>query len=387
MQRTVENAFFALLRFEMNGREICDEIKNSIMPEMLPALFKFSKRHDLAHLIGDALAQNGLLPDGTEAKKRFLQERTMAVYRYEQQQYELEQICGVLEKAEVPFLPLKGSVIRQYYPEAWMRTSCDIDVLVREEDLAKAIRALKETLSYEEKGRGSHDVNLFAPSGVHLELHFSLVESDDRWKGILQDVWTNKQGGWQYRYLMTNEMLYFYHIVHMAIHMRTGGCGIKPFVDLQLLQEKMQTSRAELDTLLTQGGLTSFENEAVRLSNAWLKGEEVSETGAALQQYVLYGGVYGTIENRVAVAQVKTGGKSAYLFSRIFVGYRELSIKYPSLKKCKILFPFYQVYRWFDLLINKKSRQYTKATIQQTQNTTSERLETTEKLFQKIGLL
>ena len=70
MQRTVEKVFFALLRFEINGDELCDEMKNLITPETLPALFKLSKRHDLAHLIGDALDKNGLLPDGTEAQVR-----------------------------------------------------------------------------------------------------------------------------------------------------------------------------------------------------------------------------------------------------------------------------------------------------------------------------
>ena len=81
MQRKAEKIFFALLRFEINGDELCDEVKDLITLEMLPALFKLSKRHDLAHLIGDALDKNGLLPDGTEAKKHFLQERNMAVYR------------------------------------------------------------------------------------------------------------------------------------------------------------------------------------------------------------------------------------------------------------------------------------------------------------------
>ena len=127
MQRTVEKVFFALIRFEIKGDELCDEIKNLLTPEMLPALFKLSKRHDLAHLIGDALDKNGLLPDETEAKKRFLQERNMAVFRIEQLQYEFEQICQTLEETKIPFLPLKGSVLRGYYPESWMRTSCDID--------------------------------------------------------------------------------------------------------------------------------------------------------------------------------------------------------------------------------------------------------------------
>ena len=81
MQRTVEKVFFALIRFEINGEELCEDIKNLITPEMLPALFKLSKRHDLAHLIGDALEKNGLLPDDSEAKKRFLQERHIGAQR------------------------------------------------------------------------------------------------------------------------------------------------------------------------------------------------------------------------------------------------------------------------------------------------------------------
>lgn len=386
MQQTIEKVFFALLRFEINGDELCEDLKNLITPEMLPALFKLSKRHDLAHLIGDAMDKNGLLPDDTEVKKRFLQERNMAVYRYEQIQYEFEQICDTLEKAKIPFIPLKGSVIRLFYPEPWMRTSCDIDILIKEEDLEPAIHALKEQLSYEEGARGSHDVNLFAPSSVHLELHFSLTESDDRWKRLLTDVWSEPLDGWKYRFVMTNEMFYFYHIVHMAVHMRTGGCGVKPFLDLQILNRNIIFSRERLENLLRKGELLFFEREALKLSNAWFSSGELDETGKTFQRYILHGGVYGTIENRVVVQQIKKGGKFSYLLSRVFVGFRELSIKYPSLKKCKILFPFYQIYRWFDLLINKKSRQYTKATIRNTQNTTEGNFTQTEKLFQELGL-
>ena len=74
MQRAVKKVFFALIRFEIKGDELCDEMKNLITPKMLPALFKLAKQHDLAHLIGGALDKNGLLTDDTEAKKRFLQD-------------------------------------------------------------------------------------------------------------------------------------------------------------------------------------------------------------------------------------------------------------------------------------------------------------------------
>ena len=121
---------FALLRSEIQGTGLGEEVKNFITLEGLPALFALAKKHDLAHLVGDALDRNGFLSDGAEMRKPFLRERNMAVYRYEQQQYDFEQICDTLEDAQIPFLPLKGSVLRGYYPEAWMRTSCDIDILV-----------------------------------------------------------------------------------------------------------------------------------------------------------------------------------------------------------------------------------------------------------------
>jgi hypothetical protein len=36
MQRMVEKVFFALIRFEINSDELCDEVKNLITLEMLP---------------------------------------------------------------------------------------------------------------------------------------------------------------------------------------------------------------------------------------------------------------------------------------------------------------------------------------------------------------
>ena len=47
----------------------------------------------------------------------------IAIYRYEKINYELNRLRSALNEAQIPFIPLKGSVLRQYYPEPWMRTS------------------------------------------------------------------------------------------------------------------------------------------------------------------------------------------------------------------------------------------------------------------------
>ena len=358
MQRTVEKVFFALLRYEINGGELCEEMKNLITPEMLPALFKLSKRHDLAHLVGDALEKCGLLSAGTEAEKRFLQERNMAVYRYEQQRYELEQICETMENARIPFIPLKGSVLRGYYPEPWMRTSCDIDVLVSVSDLQKATEALQNALGYQREDVDStHDVSLFAPSGVHLELHHSLAEDFCKQAvvDILERVWENNSPTDTYQKSMLSEMFYFYHISHMAKHFEIGGCGVRPFLDVYFLKRQNAYASRE-DTLLAQGGLLTFAEAAEETAEVWLGNVQPTSITQDVQEYILYAGMYGDIGNKAAIQQVKRGGKVRYIFSRIFIPYEELKKQYPKLERRKWLMPFYQVKRWCRLLVGKDAK-------------------------------
>ena len=128
--QNLQKVFFSLLAFEF-GKELSTDVKNLITQDMLKPLYAISKKHDLAHLLCDALDKNGFLLDGTEACKYFLQERNIAIYRYEQLEYEYEQICNVFEQNKIEFIPLKGCVIRKFYPEPWMRTSCDIEACRR----------------------------------------------------------------------------------------------------------------------------------------------------------------------------------------------------------------------------------------------------------------
>ena len=106
-KHAVEQALFALIRFEITKTDVCDAVKNLITAETLPLLFKISKLHDLAHLIGDALDKNGLLNVDGDYKNKFLKERNLALFRYEQMNYECEKICQALEDNKIKFTLLK----------------------------------------------------------------------------------------------------------------------------------------------------------------------------------------------------------------------------------------------------------------------------------------
>ena len=383
----VADILFALLRFEICGTELCDDVKNSIDAEDLSRLFKISKRHDLVHLVADALDKNGLFFQNAEAKKRFLQERTLAIFRYEQRRYEYTQICETFEKERIPFIPLKGAIIQDLYPEPWMRTSCDIDILVKEDDLNLAIDALKKALGYSCDFVGAHDAQMFAPNGVHLELHYKLLESDatPAQKAVFEKVWEYDAGNKGFQRRMSAEYFYTYFLLHTAKHVKAGGCGVRPFLDIWLLRKKMIFDNQALKKILKETGLETFAKAVESLANVWFSGVKATKLDEELAQYVLTGGVYGTMENRVAVQTNRKKGKIRYTLSRIFLPYNELKYKYPTLKKHPILFPFYQVRRWFNLL-NKDRRKASVREWNEIVNGDKEKTERVANLLKDLGI-
>lgn len=347
---------FALLRYETRGDSIPENLKERLSnPDLLKALYEASKAHDLAHLIADALFKNKLLDKDTPVGKAFLKQLQMAVVRYEQMAYELKSVSEVLEEKKIAHMPLKGSVLRALYPQPWMRTSCDIDIYVQESDLEDAVGALVETLGYRNEGKGGHDVQMFAPSGVHLELHYDLIEDSryPKFQKALSKIWDNAVpvGESAYTYKMTDEDFYFYHIAHTAKHFNNGGCGIRPFIDLWYLEKSLPYDREKTDELLTECGLFKFAEAARKLVQVWFKGEEHDELSKETAAFVLSGGTYGALENKVAVQTSK--GRFAYFLYRVFPPYRELKNQYLVLRKWPILYPFYIVRRWFNLLFVK----------------------------------
>lgn len=151
---------FFVLRSVFHSNQMRDADKQLVMDDLVEDVIKLASKHDIAHLVALGLLNNNLADE--ETKTQLQQITFRAVYRYEKLNYELMQVCKTLEKAQIPFIPLKGSVIRKYYPEPWMRTSGDIDILVHEKDLKSAISCLVENLKYTEHEQNSHDVSLFS---------------------------------------------------------------------------------------------------------------------------------------------------------------------------------------------------------------------------------
>lgn len=347
----ITRAMMNLIGSEVCGTEADFGPYTALSDEEKIGLYRLSKKHDLAHIVGNALINGNLLSEG-KLKEAYQNEVFTAVYRYETLAYELKELRRVLNEAEIPFIPLKGSVIRKYYPEPWMRTSCDIDVLVKEIDADKAGKVLSESLQYTMNDKGQHDISLFSPSGIHVELHFKLMDLDFKQVQALIDIWNcgEIEGVFEYEYRMNNELFLLYHVYHMAKHFIHGGCGIKPFIDLWVIKNKVGYINEKAERILQESDLFLFYNRAIELMDVWFESKSHNAVTREMENYILQGGVYGTFEQHLAMSQNKKGGKFRHLTSKIFLSYEQMEVYYPSVKKCPILFPFYQVRRWFRIL-------------------------------------
>lgn len=386
MTEDINYILFAVLRSVINGSQMSDIEKNLFTYERLPEILNIAKKHDISHLVALGLMSNQLIE---KDNSNFQQLTYMAIFRYEKINYELCRVCEVLEKAQIPFVPLKGSVIRKYYPEPWMRTSCDIDILVQKDNFEEAVSHLKEAFDYTFYFQTEHDISLSSQSGVHVELHFDLVEEGraNLSSKILESVWNvvTPRAGFSYWCEMQDEMFYFYHVAHMAKHFENGGCGIRTFIDLWILDNIKGADFNKRNALLEKGKLLRFAEITRKLSTVWFGNEQLDSITEKMQNFIFRGGVYGNSDNNVAVQQWRKGGSMKYALSRIVIPYNEIKLYYPILQKYRWLTPAMQVVRWYKLIFSGHSKRIMRQ-LSGNQNLSKMHTDDMKQLMTEIGL-
>lgn len=377
---------------QLIGSEVCGSTLSlrsdvSLSDEFLFELYRIAKAHDVVHIAGSALINNGLL-NGRVAENLYRENVYYTAFRFENLQFVSEKVCAVLENAKIPYIPLKGSVIKNLYPQPWMRTGCDIDILVHEKDVDNAAKIITESLGYKNAGKFKHDVQILSTENIYVELHFSLLEEDasPAMAKVLNKVWEHaKPADGGYRYELDDAMFYFYHIAHMAKHFVNGGCGIKSFLDLWLMEKNRNYDTTETKALLKKGKLTDFAKIAGELSKVWFSGKEHSRVTRLMEEFIFSGGCFGSKETKMLSEQHKSGGKIKYVLSRIFVPYDELKKQYPIIKKHKFLTSICEICRIFSLVFGKKKK-FRKSYLNNLNNVPGEHIDDINFLFESVGL-
>lgn len=352
MRKNYESELLNVIRTVVCGENggAMDGAFDCLSSDERTALMRLAYRHQITHLVAYAL----YMKESMARAQGFFESLAFTT----QQMAAAEEISAALSARRLQHLLLKGSVMRRLYPEAWMRNGCDVDILVKKEELDAAGEVLEE-LGFEKQGVVTvHDVG-YLRDEIRIELHYLLIE-DYRIPTayeVLRHVWELAKPSEDnaYAFEMPDELFYFYHVAHMAKHFGDGGCGIRAVLDLWILNHRCSFDRQARELLLERGALIAFEKKMLNLAEYWF-GNGSAEGLDFIEQYVLSGGAYGASENGRAVSMVRKG-RLGYIWSRLFMPYSELARKYPTLEKYPFLLPFYEVRRWL-FALGKKRGEY-----------------------------
>ena len=382
-EKTAQSLLIKILSCALNGTAPDETVKEQLTPEILGAIYRLAKKQDLAHLVSRFVSDNGIrVPQ--ELYSKIQREEILSVYRYEQLNYTFEEICGILDKANIAYVPLKGSVIRPFYPDASMRTSCDIDILIHEADIESAVSCFEEK-GYRFEQRNYHDVSLYSPANIHLELHFSIQENMENLDAVLNDVWeyaTLTKGS---RYELRTEFFVFHMFAHMAYHFLSGGCGIRALMDLWVMEHHMNASYSCAEPLLKKAGIDVFAVEMSKLANQCFTEHNRDAFSELLLGYIYRGGVYGSFENSAAIQRSEQNSTLIYVLKRLFLPYKIMVLSYPILKKAPFLLPFYWVIRWIKGLRKGKNKKAV-ADVKCAGRISDEKIEEAKAIRSQLGL-
>jgi predicted nucleotidyltransferase len=317
--------------------------------------------------------------------KSLFAEESKSVYDYTQRMVSLAEITDALESSSIPYIPLKGSVIRELYPQPEMRTSSDIDVLIHLEDLDKAIRVLESKTSFKYYKKERHDAH-FVNQYVHLELHFSLEYSVEKISDALSNPWDNTISSEKpYRYVFTPEYNMFYIVSHAAKHfIQSGGIGIRPLLDIYVLRTHTDFDNNKVKLFCESAGILGFYNSCCKLIDVWFNGDVHDENSRLFEELVLSGCVFGSQHLMIVSKKRRDSGKK-YIRGRIFKTSEELGNYYPKCRKYPILVPYYQVVRWTKVFRLNKTKAYF-SEFKQANSIDKTEVEKYDKLLKAMGL-
>lgn len=285
--------------------------------------------------------------------------------------FEMErmQVFGVLQRENIPYMPLKGCVLKQYYPEAKRREMGDVDVLIDAEN-AERIRELMISLGYacEDFGETHHD-EYFKEPFYTFEMHRSLSHHfgdtwDHYYEHIREKLLLSGDGSCELRF--TDEDFYLYLFIHGYRHYQTAGIGVKFLTDIFCYLRAVKLDEAYLEQELTKLGVKDeeryFRNLAFKVFSPERSQEALTAQENGAMEVLLMAGAYGSDESAVKLRlnqMSEDGGaqnKMQYIGNRLTHLPPVYTYRYPRLYRCVLTRPIVYGIRLWDGVTKKRGK-------------------------------
>ena len=140
----------------------------------LSGVFAIAQAHALTAIVAYALESAG------EYYKEFEEEKAKAIRKTIILDTERERVFTEFNKAGIWYMPLKGIILKDYYPAFGMRQMADNDILIdrsRQEDIKRIMLSCGFYVKSYDKSK--HDVYFKEPV-CNFQMHVSLFEEDNK---------------------------------------------------------------------------------------------------------------------------------------------------------------------------------------------------------------
>ncbi|WP_028505908.1 nucleotidyltransferase family protein [Ruminococcus sp. FC2018] len=333
----------------------------------LSGLFVVAKGHSLTAIAAYALESAGIYD------KDFEEEKNKAIRKTIILDAERENVLAELEKACIWYMPLKGILIKDLYPQIGMRQMADNDILfdkIRAED----VRTIMQSFGFKTKNfdSGNHDIYYKSPV-CNFEIHTELFgdwhqeEFYTYFSNIFQKVIKDSENG--YGYHLSVEDFYIYITAHNYKHYSSGGTGLRSLVDtyVYLNHYAGKLDMKYIENECEKLGIAEYEKQTRDLSLHLLGGKKLTAGECKMFDYIIFSGTYGTIDNIVSNTIKKNNNghfeKIKYICQRLMVPvseknekYRIFASYYPWFYKSKARLPLLFFYRIGSIFTSKRSR-------------------------------
>ena len=318
-------------------------------------IYNSAKYHSVANLAFFAIDKLENKPEKTIYLK-WKEARDKVVVKLVSLDLERNEILAAFEKEHIPYMNLKGIILKNYYEKPEMRFMADNDILYGKNYQKKVLEIMKSRGYKVKTLKGNHDIYLKEPF-YNYEMHSYLMSSISEHRSYFEKVWdraikdkSNSDG-----YHMSNEDFYIYMIAHFYKHYNNRGSGIRSLIDIYVFLKKFESQidwdyiHKELDIL----SLTSFGKDMKNLAQNLLGEQRLSKKQTEDFNYIIESGTYGNTENSVKKKVVSLkNSKYRYMLERLFPNRTFMKLHYKILGKIPILLPACYVLRLFKI-INK----------------------------------
>lgn len=281
------------------------------------------------------------------------------VAKSRQQTKMLHAIYAVFQERGIAYMPVKGAILRDLYPQRELRAMGDADILIQKKQYP-VVQDIMLSFGMQKEVESDHEYIWFN-SELKVELHKHLIPSYNK------DYYAYYGDGWQLAqkdehssaHSLSPEDHFIFLLVHFAKHYRDGMISAKNICDFWVYRKAFpKMDDAYLSAELQKLKLLDFYHNILDLLNTWFEGAPPTEAVEILTKTTFQGGIYMPEDSAMAVSVIKlkrenvslSGSKFRMLLRMLAPPASTLSRRYPILIKAPILLPFFWVKRGFDLL-------------------------------------